>query len=187
MRDALIAAARACLPDAPRSRAAFAQVSAQARPRLSEKTAWIIQISADALAAAQRLNQSLDKAPAQCKAAVADLRQQLAGLVFPGFLAAHPPERLTHLPRYLKAMELRLDKLPDQVARDQGLMNELAPLVTAWRNRSDKLFSQGLEDAAVEDFRWRLEELRVGLFAQTLKTPEPVSVKRLEKRWQEIA
>jgi ATP-dependent helicase HrpA len=187
IRDALIAAARATLTGIPRNEGEFTAACAQARPRLPEKTAWIAQIANDTLAAAQRLTQALDRAPAQIKNAVADLRQQLAGLVFPGYLAAHAPERLQHLPRYLKAMELRLDKLPDQVARDQGLMNEMAPLVAAWRNRSEKLNAQGLEDAAVEDFRWRLEELRVGLFAQTLKTPEPVSSKRLEKRWQEIA
>jgi ATP-dependent helicase HrpA len=127
---------------------------------------------------------------------VSDLRGQLAELVFPGFMARHPANRLIHLPRYLKAMELRLNKLSAQTARDLGSMNEMAKLLAAWRQRRDRLTAQGRMSAdagggniepEMDDFRWRLEELRVSLFAQELKTPEPVSVKRLEKRWAEIA
>jgi ATP-dependent helicase HrpA len=75
-------------------------------------------------------------------------------------------------------------------------MNEMAKLLAAFRQRRERLAAQGRMSADVgggntepemEDFRWRLEELRVSLFAQELKTPEPVSVKRLEKRWAEIA
>ncbi|MBI5329495.1 MAG: ATP-dependent RNA helicase HrpA [Betaproteobacteria bacterium] len=185
--DLLIAAARAAMQDrTPRTRADFSQACTQARPLLPQKAALLAEIVLDTLAATQRLGQALERAPAQAGNAVADLRRQLAGLVFPGYLSAHAPERLNHLPRYLKAMELRLSKLPEQTARDQGSMNEMAPLLAAWRQRADKLASQGREDAAMEDFRWRLEELRVGLFAQTLRTPEPVSAKRLEKRWSEM-
>jgi ATP-dependent helicase HrpA len=115
------------------------------------------------------------------------MREQLRALVFPGFLAQAPPERLAHLPRYLRAMERRLDKLAGHPERDAQNMRAMAPLLANYSGPPPKR----MEDAAgltpeMEDFRWRLEELRVGLFAQELKTPEPVSVKRLEKRWAEI-
>jgi ATP-dependent helicase HrpA len=119
--------------------------------------------------------------------AVADLRVQLRSLVFPGFLAQIPPERLAHLPRYLRAMERRLEKLPGHPARDAQNMRAMAPLLVNYSARRRRQEDAGGVTAEMEDFRWRLEELRVGLFAQELKTPEPVSVKRLEKRWAEIA
>ena len=84
-------------------------------------------------------------------------------------------------------MESRLGKLPQHAARDLGAMHELAPLLVAWRGRRAILAAEGREAPGLEDFRWRLEELRVSLFAQELKTPEPVSAKRLQRRWQEIA
>jgi ATP-dependent helicase HrpA len=154
------------------------------------------QIALDCIAAALKIEQALGKAPPTWKNAVADMRSQLAELVFPGFMARHRANRLVHLPRYLKAIEMRLNKLAAQTARDLGSMNEMAKLLAAFRQRRERLAAQGRMSADVgggntepemEDFRWRLEELRVSLFAQELKTPEPVSVKRLEKRWAEIA
>ena len=82
-------------------------------------------------------------------------------------------------------MELRLDKLPHHLARDQGAMNEMASLLRNFRQRWD-MRQVDHEDQALEEFRWLLQELRVGLFAQELKTPMPVSTKRLEKRWHEM-
>jgi ATP-dependent helicase HrpA len=170
-----------------RDQAAFQAACAAARPRLPESVDNLTRIASDSLAAAQRIAPLLARAPAAWKTAVADIGGQLAELVFPGFMARHPAARLVHLPRYLKAAELRLGKLANQAARDMGAMNEMAGLLKAYRVRLERLASQGLVDPALEDFRWRLEELRVSLFAQELRTPEPVSVKRLEKRWAEIA
>ena len=170
-----------------RGQAAFAEAAQAVRPRLSETSTRLATTATDCLAAAYRLSQALAKAPAAWKSAVTDLREQLDALVFPGFLTAHPGERLAHLPRYLKAMELRLAKLPNQPARDSTAQREIAPLLTAWRSRVERLKAQGQDDPALETFRWQLEELRVSLYAQELKTPEPVSVKRLAKRWAEIA
>ncbi|OYY94616.1 MAG: ATP-dependent RNA helicase HrpA [Hydrogenophilales bacterium 28-61-23] len=180
---------------APRNQNDFENAVKAARPRLPEAVARMAQIAQDCIAAALKIEQTLAKAPVNAnpawKAAVLDLRGQLAELVFPGFMARHPANRLIHLPRYLKAMELRLNKLANQAARDLGAMNEMAKLLAAWRQRRERLAAQGRVggniEPEMEDFRWRLEELRVSLFAQELKTPEPVSVKRLEKRWAEIA
>ena len=84
-------------------------------------------------------------------------------------------------------MERRLEKLPGHPARDAQNMRAMAPLLVNYSARRRRQEDAGGVAAEMEDFRWRLEALRVGLFAQELKTPEPVSVKRLEKRWAEIA
>ncbi|MDP2430458.1 MAG: DUF3418 domain-containing protein [Pseudomonadota bacterium] len=187
-RDVLAAAVLATREVADiRSQAAFAEAAQAIRPRLLEICARLANTTTESIAAAHRLSQALAKTPALWKAPVADMREQLDALVFPGFLVAHPGERLTHLPRYLKALEMRLAKLPNQPARDSAAQREMAALLTAWRNRVERQKTQGRDDPLLDAFRWQLEELRVSLFAQELKTPEPVSVKRLEKRWAEIA
>ena len=188
VREVTVAAGLACIPQAEAIRDAnvFNTTAAAARARLTPDATRIAQLVLEIMASAQRISQALDKAPANQKQATEDLRAQLDGLVFPGFLMQHPTTRLAHLPRYLKAMELRLGKLPHHLARDQGLMNEMARLLTDYRRHARQREDRGVEDEALEDFRWQLEELRVSLFAQELKTPTPVSVKRLEKRWHEI-
>ena len=120
--------------------------------------------------------------------AAEDVRQQLARLLQPGFLARTPWERLQHFPRYLKAAALRLDKLRADPARDAQRMAELAPLEQAWRRRARFARQAGRRAAGaeLEQFGWLLEELRVSLFAQELKTPVPVSPKRLAKLWQSM-
>jgi ATP-dependent helicase HrpA len=190
-RDVLNAAALIGLDALPRSQQAFSAAATAVRQRLPENVARLALIAQESLAAAMKIEQTLAKSPPAWKAAVQDLRSQLAELVFPGFMLLLPTARLHHLPRYLKAMEMRIQKLANQPARDLGAMNEMAKLLAAWRQRRERLAAQGRIgdhiEPEMEDFRWRLEELRVSLFAQELKTPEPVSVKRLEKRWAEIA
>jgi ATP-dependent helicase HrpA len=114
----------------------------------------------------------------------ADAAQQLQRLVPKRFLAATPWARLQHLPRYLKAITLRLDKLRADPARDAARMAELRPQEQRfWRLVAER---KGAVDERMEDLRWLLEELRVSLFAQELKTPQPVSIKRLEKVWGQL-
>ena len=117
------------------------------------------------------------------------LDQSLAIAVFyvgKRFIAETPFERLQHFPRYLKAVAMRLDKLRANPARDTQLMAEYAPLWTNYERRAIVLAKQGVVNPQVEQFRWLLEELRVQLFAQELRTPAPVSVKRLQKMWEAI-
>ena len=109
------------------------------------------------------------------------------------FIADTPFERLQHFPRYLKAIVLRLDKLRGNggngesgAARDARLFAEFSPLWTAYERRAQQLARQGAANPAIEQFRWQLEELRVQLFAQELRTPAPVSAKRLHKLWASI-
>jgi len=114
-----------------------------------------------------------------------DVQAQLARLCPKRFVSATPWAQLAHLPRYLKAITLRLDKLRADPARDAQRLAELRPI----EQRYLRLLAErrGAPDARLEEFRWLLEELRVSLFAQELRTPQPVSVKRLDKAWQQLA
>jgi pSer/pThr/pTyr-binding forkhead associated (FHA) protein len=115
-------------------------------------------------------------------AAVADIEQQLARLFPKGFIVDTPPAQLAHYPRYLKAIALRLDKLKADPARDAQRMGEIARLQTPYLR--EVAARKGVVDPRLQEFRWLLEELRVSLFAQELRTPMPVSVKRLERAWE---
>ena len=118
------------------------------------------------------------------KDAADDVQAQLARLVPKRFVAATPWAQLAHLPRYLKAVQMRLDKLRADPVRDAQRLAELRPLEQAFLRRLAE--RKGAADARLDDFRWLLEELRVSLFAQELRTPQPVSVKRLEKLWAQL-
>lgn len=113
-----------------------------------------------------------------------DITAQLARLVPKRFVLDTAWAQLAHLPRYLKGITLRLDKLRADPVRDAARLAELRPI----EQRYLRLVAErrGVRDARLEEFRWLLEELRVSLFAQELRTPQPVSVKRLEKAWQQI-
>ena len=109
------------------------------------------------------------------RASYDDLREQLDVLLAPGFLRELPIARLAHFPRYLKAMRLRAERLRQDPTRDQQRMLQVLPY---WR---EYLNHRAAGDAGLDELRWLIEEWRVSLFAQELKTPEPVSVKRLAK------
>ncbi len=119
-------------------------------------------------------------------AAVTDIEAQLKRLMGKNFLADTPFERLQHYPRYFKGIQVRLDKLKTNPARDAQLMADYAPLWTNYERRAIQLAKLGAADPQIEQFRWLLEELRISLFAQELRTPVPVSVKRLQKQWEGI-
>ena len=116
--------------------------------------------------------------------AVLDAAVQLQRLVPKRFLAVTPYGQLQHFTRYLKAITARLDKYRADPARDAARMAELKPQDQRyWRLVAER---KGASDARMQEFRWLLEELRVSFFAQELRTPQPVSVKRMEKAWQQL-
>ena len=116
--------------------------------------------------------------------ATADCTQQLQRLLPKQFLTTTPWPQLQHCARYLKAITLRLDKYRADPARDAQRLTELKPLEQKyWRLVAER---KGAQDARMLEFRWLLEELRVSFFAQELRTPQPVSVKRLEKVWGQL-
>ena len=113
-----------------------------------------------------------------------DAAQQLQRLVPKRFLTATPYAQLQHFPRYLKAITARLEKWRVDPARDAARMVELKPQEQRyWRLVAER---KGATDARMQEFRWLLEELRVSFFAQELRTPQPVSIKRLEKAWSQV-
>ncbi|WP_416548901.1 ATP-dependent RNA helicase HrpA [Limnohabitans sp. DCL3] len=116
--------------------------------------------------------------------ATADCTQQLQRLMPKNFMAATPWPQLQHCARYLKAVTLRLDKYRADPARDAQRLTELKPQEQRyWRLVAER---KGAQDARMLEFRWLLEELRVSFFAQELRTPQPVSIKRLEKAWGQL-
>ena len=101
-----------------------------------------------------------------------------------GCSTCSPWAQLQHLARYLKAITLRLDKVRADPARDAARLAELRPQEQRyWRLVAER---KGAVDARMQELRWLLEELRVSFFAQELRTPQPVSVKRLDKLWAQV-
>lgn len=115
-----------------------------------------------------------------------NLLAQLRQLIYPGFVSKTPWHYLQHYPRYLKAMGIRIDKYLKNPVRDQeneAIVNGLWQQYSQYLQKHPKT---GALNPNLEKFRWQIEELRVSLFAQELKTPAPVSVKRLQKLWEMV-
>jgi ATP-dependent helicase HrpA len=189
LKAQLVAAAfeRACMAEPlPRDPAAFARRCDEARSRVALIAQELTRLVAAILAERQAVQKKLQAARAFGDAA-RDIEAQLARLLPKDFIVAVPWERLQHFPRYLKAASLRLDKLRADPTRDARAMTEIAPLEAQWLRQRASLAKRGASDAQLEQFGWLLEELRVQLFAQELRTPVPVSVKRLQKMWASIA
>ncbi|MCU0968274.1 MAG: ATP-dependent RNA helicase HrpA [Rubrivivax sp.] len=180
-----VAVDRAFLADPlPADAASFDARIAEGRSRLTLIAQEVARQAATVLAEHAAATRKLkDSRPP--KETADDITAQLQRLVPRRFLAATPWTQLQHLPRYLKAVQARLDKLRADPPREAARLAELRPLEQRWQRRVAEL--KGAPDARLDEFRWLLEELRVSLFAQELRTPQPVSVKRLEKAWAQIA
>jgi ATP-dependent helicase HrpA len=189
LRQDLVDAAldRAFLTETVPGRAAdFARAVDAGRARFmliaQELARTVKAIVADEAALRKRLSGAERAFPA----AAQDVAQQLGRLFAAGWLTRVPWTRLQHFPRYLKAASMRLDKLRTDAARDARFAAEIAPLQAGWLREMGQRARQGSVPADLEQFGWLLEELRVSLFAQELKTPVPVSPKRLGKLWQTL-
>ena len=179
-----VALDRAFLGDSlPTDAVSFARTLEQGRPRLNlvaqEVARLAHQVLAEHAAALRKVRDA--RLPKELHE---DIQAQLQRLLGKRFLFETPWLQLQQLPRYLKAVALRIDKHRADAARDQQRLAELRPLEQRWLRRLQEL--KGRPDARLEEFRWLLEELRVSLFAQELRTPQPVSVKRLEKVWAQM-
>ncbi len=180
---------RACLDAAwsGRNREAFERCRAQGRPRLGPALLELGELVAAILGAAHEVRAGLaSSTQANWGGSVEDMRAQLDRLVYRGFLHEIDWPHLTELPRYLKALALRLEKLRSAAARDRQRMQEMAEIHEQWLQRHAAAQQKGVFDPRLDEIRWLLEELRVSLFAQTLKTVVPVSVKRIRKRWEAL-
>ena len=163
----------------PRNEKAFKEQIKRARSRLPAVKEALSRYLQETAAAYAELNGKLGKHPLTHL-----LRQRLQTLLAPGFATRTPWAQWPRLPIYLKAMTLRLEKYSSNPARDAAREADIQELEQMWQEKTDSLVKQGQpvsDDLAA--FKWMIEELRVSLFAQELKTPYPVSVKRLVKEW----
>ncbi|HHM04208.1 MAG TPA: ATP-dependent RNA helicase HrpA [Gammaproteobacteria bacterium] len=191
LKDDLINATldRVCLHgETVREQADFEQRLAQAQAALVPAANELGAVVQKTLQTYQALNKRLKGAasPAWLKA-LSDIRGQLDHLIYPGFVAQTPPQWLIHLPRYLQAVSRRLDKLDANPLRDRQLTAEISPLWQQCLQRMEKQRREQRLDPELNTYRWWLEEYRVSLFAQELKTALPVSAQRLKKQWEKTS
>ncbi len=183
LRDQIIDCAldQACLAEPwPNNQQAFELRRSEGKTRLGLLAQEIARLTGQILTEWAALQKKLPQAKPHA-AAYADLQKQQAQLMTKWFVKDTPYRQLTQYPRYLKAALVRIEKLRADPARDSRLMAEMAPLIVQYQRAL--LALKGAPDAQMDDYRWLLEELRVALFAQELRTPMPVSVKRLQKAW----
>ncbi|HGG9841138.1 TPA: DUF3418 domain-containing protein [Neisseria meningitidis] len=166
----------------PRNEKAFKEQIKRARSRLPAVKEALSRYLQETAAAYAELNGKLGKHPLTHL-----LRLRLQTLLAPGFATRTPWAQWPRLPIYLKAMTLRLEKYSSNPARDAAREADIQELEQMWQEKTDSLIKQGLPISdGLAAFKWMIEELRVSLFAQELKTPYPVSVKRLLKEWEKI-
>ena len=167
----------------PRNEKAFKEQIKRARSRLPAVKEALSRYLQETAAAYAELNGKLGKHPLTHL-----LRLRLQTLLAAGFATRTPWAQWPRLPIYLKAMTLRLEKYSSNPARDAAREADIQELEQMWQEKTDGLVKQGQpvsDDLAA--FKWMIEELRVSLFAQELKTPYPVSVKRLMKEWDKLS
>lgn len=114
-----------------------------------------------------------------------DIRGQLELLIYSGFVKRTPYERIQQLPRYLKAISQRLEKARQDRQSDQTKMLQVLPFWDRYWTTVKDSNGTKLNLPEFDEFRWSLEEFRVSVFAQPLKTLYPISAKRLERAWAE--
>jgi ATP-dependent helicase HrpA len=185
LRDQIIQKAIdiACLQDPlPTDAASFNKRKEEGKSRLGLLVNEIARLVSLVLTEFHGLPKKLQGVPPQ---AAADMQAQLQGLVHKRFVTDTEYAQLAHFPRYLKAINVRIEKLRGDPARDAKLMAEWNGAATQFL-RVSKAQGGKNTDPRMTEFRWMLEELRVSLFAQELRTPMPVSAKRLQKVWESM-
>jgi len=171
----------------PRSESEFAVRLDQGRSHIVAQAAELAGHITAALIAHTDLSAALaNSRAAQLKPVVDDIREQMGRLVYPGFVAATPARWLAHYPRFIQAAVIRLDKAGRNLKQDQLNRENLAGFWSQYAARRQDLLHLQADTTAIDDFRWQLEELRVSLFAQELKTSVSVSLKKLESLWQTL-
>ena len=171
----------------PRNNDAFTQCLEKGRASLVQEGQRIIKMVDEALQAHARLTAAITASVAPQKAAMLeDVKQQSAVLVHDGFVAATPTAWLRHVSRFLDAATIRVEKSARDLNKDKQMAEQIDVFWQQYQQRRALLQDKHAVDHDLNEFRWMIEELRVSLFAQELKTSVPVSVKRLEKRWQAL-
>lgn len=173
--------------DLPRTNAEFMVLKQRARTRLPAVTQAVARQAQAIATEYQLLVQKQGQMLATVNRLKRDLEQQISLLVYKGCFHQTPWEQLQHIPRYLKALRLRIEKHPANPDRDGKNATSVGLIWQKWQDKVNALSAAHLDiPQHLLDFRWLIEELRVSLFAQELKTPFPVSLKRLEKAWADM-
>ncbi|WP_349262260.1 ATP-dependent RNA helicase HrpA [Actinocrinis sp.] len=160
----------------------FARLRDEVREELAETAETVVKLAAAVLAAAHELDRRLrGTVSLSLLPSFNDARAQLAGLVRPGFIAETGYEQLAHVPRYLRALSYRLDKMVDEPYRDQANLAKIQQLEGEYEAAVARVPRGHRPGAELLRARWMLEELRVSLFAQQIGTAYPVSEKRVRK------
>lgn len=164
------------------SRVQFESQLAKHKAELAKHAAGLVKAMEEALTLVAEIRKLCDERYVKSWEHLGgDIEQQLKALFMPRFLRETPSGQLLHYPRYLKAIVMRLNKARQgAMERDLETFQQIRPL---WQHYLSMAKSK---QAAILQYRWAVEELRVGLFAQELRTPMPVSVKRVAKMWDEI-
>ncbi|MBU1285963.1 MAG: ATP-dependent RNA helicase HrpA [Gammaproteobacteria bacterium] len=191
VEDILLASLDSCILEGseplPRDGAGLAALAERKRGDWTEHAERLAKLTLEVLklwhGLQKRFKGKIDLAQAM---ALNDIKLQLSNLVYPGFVRETPAQWLKEVPRYLKAIEQRLDKIAGQVQRDRVWSGELAGYWEQYQARLGKHSQEGKRDPQLVLYRWLLEEYRVSLFAQQLGTKLPVSDKRLSKQWGSV-
>ncbi len=178
---------RIFLSEPVHDKTAFDQRLRQGRERLMPEAQRLSRSLSPILDRYREIRQAMKKTDLHLLDTLADIRQQLELLLPPHFICTIDEANLQQYPRYLQAISVRLEKARQDSARDRQLRLQIAPFQQDYIKRRALHEKNRIESAQLEHFRWMLEEFRVSLFAQTLKTRYPVSAKRLKKFWQEIS
>ena len=178
-----LAIERSCLMEPlPTNADAFKERLNQGKPKLALIAQEVARHALGSLQAYADLQKRMAQLKALSSTAHADVNTQMQQLIHQRFVSDTPYEYLVHLPRYIKAAIMRIDKLRANPSRDAQCQQEWQSLANPWIKMMQAQKSYGgAIDPRLNDFRWQLEELRVALYAQELKTPTPMSSKRLQK------
>ncbi len=173
--------------DLPRTNADFMKLKQRARTRLPAVSEAIARQAQAIASEYQLLMTQQTKMPATVNRLKKDVENQTQLLVYKNCFTLTPWEYLQNMPRYLKALRLRIEKQPAAPDRDGKNAASVGAIWQKWQDKVNALNQANLDvPLALQDYRWLIEELRVSLFAQELKTPFPVSIKRLEKTWTDM-
>ena len=173
--------------DLVRTRTAFDERVNRAKTRLADVTQEVCRVVGEIVKEYQALRPRLNQQGVPLwQRAMTDIRNQLKELLPLGFIVSVPLARLKEYPRYLQAIQLRLDRFPLNPARDADWQQQIQSWRQVYLARATEDKRRGDRNPRLDEFRWTLEELRVSLWAQRLKTPYPISFKRLAKAWSEI-
>ena len=170
----------------PRTEQEFIQILDN-RKNIDDLLSQVIQQLMEILNIYHQLKKRLKNPPINWLDALTDIQGQLNNLLHCDFVLQTPQENLKNFTRYLNAIDKRLDKIQANSERDRKARIEISSLWEEYKKRSDTLLKSNQNSVQLNEYRWLLEEYRISLFAQEIKTLSPISAKRLKKAWNEIS